>query len=151
MMDDLRFRPMVSEDVAEVSVIECQAFSTPWRESTFTSLLERPGVEMWIAEHPRGSVAGYAVLWCIQDEGELANIAIRPTLQRRGIGAELLDCMLGVAGERGIKAVYLEVRTSNEAAQRMYENRGFQQVGVRRNYYERPREDAWVFRKRLDE
>ncbi len=55
----------------------------------------------------------------------------------------------GVLEERGVKTIYLEVRTSNEAAQNMYANRGFEQVGVRRNYYERPREDAWVFRKRL--
>ncbi len=149
LMDELAFRPMVMEDVSEVSAIEAETFSTPWRETTFQSLLERPGVEMWVAEHPVGSIAGYGVLWCIRDEGELANIAVRPTLQRRGIGAELLDCVLGVARERGVKSVYLEVRTSNEAAQNMYANRGFEQVGVRRNYYERPREDAWVFRKRL--
>lgn len=150
MMNDLVFRPMVVDDVSEVSTIEVENFSTPWSENTFQSLLERPGVEMWIAEHPAGNIAGYAVLWCIQDEGELANIAVRPTQQRRGIGAELLDCMLGVAGERSIKSVYLEVRTSNGAAQSLYASRGFQQVGVRRNYYERPREDAWVFRKRLE-
>ena len=148
-MTELVFRPMVMEDVPEVSEIESDTFSTPWRETTFQSLLERPGVEMWIAEHPPRSVAAYAVLWCIHDEAELANIAVRPTLQRRGIGAELLDCVLELALERGVKSVYLEVRTSNEAAQSLYTSRGFGQVGVRRNYYERPREDAWVLLKRL--
>lgn len=148
-MTELLFRPMVVGDLPEVAGIEGDTFSTPWRETTFRSLLERPSVEMWIAEHPPGIVAAYAVLWCIHDEGELANLAVRPTLQRRGIGAELLDCVLGVAQERGVKSVYLEVRTSNEAAQTLYASREFQQVGVRRNYYDRPKEDAWTFVKRL--
>lgn len=148
-MTDLLFRPMVVGDIPEVARIEVDTFSTPWRETTFQSLLERPGVEMWIAEHTPGIVAAYAVLWCIHDEGELANLAVRPTLQRRGIGAELLDCVLGVARERGVKSVYLEVRTSNDAAQNLYASREFRQVGVRRNYYDRPREDAWIFMKRL--
>lgn len=146
---ELLFRPMVVADLPEVAGIEVDTFSTPWRETTFQSLLERPGVEMWIAERTPGIVAAYAVLWCIHDEGELANLAVRPTLQRRGIGAELLDCVLGVARERGVKSVYLEVRTSNEAAQNLYTSREFRQVGVRRNYYDRPREDAWIFMKRL--
>ena len=148
---NLRFRSMVVEDVPEVAAIEMDTFSMPWSETTFQSLLERPGVEMWIAEHPPGCIAAYAVLWCIQEEAELANIAVRPTLQRRGIGAELLDCVIGLAGERGIKSVYLEVRTSNETAQTLYASRGFEQVGVRRDYYERPREDAWILLKRLVE
>jgi len=148
-MTELLFRPMVEEDVHEVSEIEVDTFSTPWRETTFRSLLERPGCEMWVAEQQPGHIAAYAVLWCIQDEAELANIAVRPMLQRRGIGAELLDCVLGLAFERGVKRVYLEVRTSNEAAQTLYTSRGFEQVGVRRNYYERPREDAWILLKRL--
>lgn len=140
---------MVVEDIPVVAEIEVDTFSTPWRETTFQTLLERPGVEMWIAEQTPGIVAAYAVLWCIQDEGELANLAVRPTLQRRGIGAELLDCVLGVARERGVKSVFLEVRTSNEAAQTLYASREFQQVGVRRNYYDLPKEDAWIFMKRL--
>ncbi|MFV2007174.1 MAG: ribosomal protein S18-alanine N-acetyltransferase [Longimicrobiales bacterium] len=148
-MTELLFRPMLVEDLPEVAKIEVDTFSTPWRETTFQSLLERPGVEMWIAEQTPGILAAYAVLWCIRDEGELANIAVRPTLQRRGIGAELLDCVLGVAHERGVKSVYLEVRTSNAAAQTLYASRDFRQVGVRRNYYKRPTEDAWVFVKRL--
>ncbi|GMR13282.1 MAG: ribosomal protein S18-alanine N-acetyltransferase [Gemmatimonadota bacterium] len=148
-MTELVFRPMAVSDIPEVARIEVDTFSTPWRETTFQSLLERPGVEMWIAERLPGIVAAYAVLWCIQDEGELANIAVRQTFQRRGIGAELLDCVLGVAQERGVKSVYLEVRPSNEAAQTLYTSRDFQQVGVRRNYYDRPAEDAWIFMKQL--
>ncbi|MCH7563488.1 MAG: ribosomal protein S18-alanine N-acetyltransferase [Gemmatimonadetes bacterium] len=146
---ELLFRPMAVADIPEVARIEVDTFSTPWRETTFQSLLERPGVEMWIAEHLPGIIAAYAVLWCIHDEGELANLSVRPALQRRGIGAELLDCVLGVAKERGIKSVYLEVRTSNEAAQTLYTGREFHKVGVRRGYYDHPKEDAWIFVKRL--
>ncbi len=139
---------MAAGDVSAVAGMEASTFSTPWKEDTFHSLLERPGAELWVAEVD-GEVAAYAILWCIIEEGELANIAVRDDLRGRGIGSELLDWMLGVAEKAGVRNLYLEVRESNEGALRLYRGRGFEEIGVRKAYYERPREDARVLKVSL--
>lgn len=139
---------MAAADVEAVAEMEAAAFSTPWRADTFRTLLERPGAEMHVIEDD-GEVVGYAVLWCILDQGELANIAIREDARGRGLGGVLLDRVLDVARERGVRSLFLEVRVSNEAAASLYDSRGFVEIGRRRDYYERPREDARVLEKRL--
>lgn len=144
----LSMRPMRTSDVAEVARIEEAAFSTPWSESTFRSLLDRSGVELWVAEWEH-QLAAYAILWRVLDEGELANIAVREDLRGRSIGADLLSRILEVAEHTGIRTLYLEVRESNGLAREMYARRGFEEIGVRKGYYEGPREDARVLKKCL--
>lgn len=139
---------MAPGDVEVVALLEERAFSTPWRADTFRTLLERPGAELHVLE-AGGEVAGYAVLWCILDQGELANIAIREEDRGRGFGGLLLDRVLEIAASRGVRSLFLEVRASNEAAGRLYQSRGFREIGRRKGYYERPREDARVLEKRL--
>ena len=139
---------MTADDVAAVAELEALAFSTPWRADTFRTLLARPGAELHVIEAD-GELAGYAVLWCILDQGELANIAVREALRGRGLGGILLDHVLAVARVRGVKRLFLEVRLSNGAATRLYDSRGFKEIGLRKDYYERPREDARVLEKRL--
>lgn len=141
-------RPMVAEDVEAVAALEARAFSTPWRADTFLTLLERPGAVLIVAECD-GGFAGYAVLWCILDQGELANIAIEDRLRRNGLGGALLDHVLDVARSRGVRNLFLEVRVGNAAAAHLYDSRGFVEIGRRRDYYDQPREDALVLEKRL--
>ena len=145
----LSLRPMMLSDVSEVARIETTAFSTPWSEGTFRSLLERSGVQLWVAEW-EDQLAAYAILWRVLDEGELANIAVRRDLRGRGIGSGLLGRILEVAEDSGIRSLYLEVRESNDRAREMYARRGFHEIGVRKGYYEGPREDARVLKKCLD-
>ena len=140
---------MCEGDVERVAEIESFAFSTPWKAATFRQLLERPGAVLLVLEVPPDRVVGYAVLWCIQDQGELANLALIPEFQNRRLGAHLLDRVLGEARERSVESLYLEVRVSNFRARSMYASRGFEEVGVRRDYYQKPREDARVLMKRI--
>jgi ribosomal-protein-alanine N-acetyltransferase len=140
---------MTSSDVPAVARIETAAFSTPWSEETFRGLVDRSGVEFWVAEWG-DRLAAYAILWRVLDEGELANIAVRSDLRGRGIGSRLLGRMLEVARDSGIRSLHLEVRESNELAREMYARRGFKEIGVRRGYYEGPREDARVLKKSLE-
>ncbi len=149
MTSGLSLRPMTPSDVPEVARIETTAFSTPWSEETFRSLLERSGVELWVAEWG-DQLAAYAILWTVLDEGELANIAVRSDLRGRGIGSGLLSRMLEVAEDSGVRSLYLEVRESNALAREMYARRGFHEIGVRKAYYEGPREDARVLKKSLE-
>jgi ribosomal-protein-alanine N-acetyltransferase len=140
---------MVEADLETVQAIEAQAFTTPWSVETFGRLLDRPAAHLLVLEVPPAGVVGYAILWCILDQGELANIALREEWRGRGLGAFLLDRVLEVARERGVRTLFLEVRDSNTAARALYESRGFVEIGRRRDYYEAPREDARVLEKRL--
>jgi ribosomal-protein-alanine N-acetyltransferase len=135
---------MMRADVGRVVEIETEAFTSPWQEDTFASLLDRPGVELLVLEDEAEGIVGYAVLWCVVDQGELANVAVVPGRRGKGLGRWLVGRVLDVARERGLTRVYLEVRASNERAARIYEDYGFREVGVRRAYYDQPREDARI-------
>ena len=137
-------RRLAAEDVDAVVAIETEAFASPWQRETFLDLLDRPGLELLVMEDSVAGIVGYAVLWCIVDQGELANMAITPNFRRRGLGSLLLARVLDVAREREVETVYLEVRASNESAVRLYTRFGFTEVGTRRAYYDRPKEDALV-------
>ena len=137
-------RAMIAADLSDVVAIETEAFSTPWRADTFEGLIGRDGLELLTFVDPEDGVLGYAVLWCILDQGELANIAIRPELRGRGLGGRLLGEVLTTCREKGVRSLYLEVRESNHAAVALYEGFGFRDVGRRKDYYQHPREDARV-------
>jgi len=142
-------RRLEPEDVDAVVAIETEAFTTPWRRETFLDLVDRPGLELLVMEERDAGVIGYAVLWCILDQGELANMAVAPSFRGRGLGSHLLARVLETARDRGVETVFLEVRASNERAARLYGRFGFAEVGIRRHYYERPREDALVMKASL--
>lgn len=141
-------RKMRPEDVGAVVAIETEAFSSPWRRETFLELIDRPTAELLVMVHG-DEVVGYAVLWCILDQGEIANIAISSHMRGRGLGRQLLAEVLDVGRARGVETVFLEVRDSNAAALALYQSFGFTQVGQRRGYYERPREDARILMAKL--
>jgi ribosomal-protein-alanine N-acetyltransferase len=140
---------MAPADVARVAEIEAAAFTSPWKADTFHTLLERPGAELWVLDEPGDGVVAYAVVWCILDQGELANIAVAEAFRRRGYGAYLLSRVVEVARERGVESLYLEVRVSNAGAADLYRAFGFKEIGVRRDYYDHPREDALLMVMRL--
>ncbi len=136
-----------ADDVARVAEIERVAFADPWSRESFRQLAGTPTVFFRCAREGVGTPPlGYVVAWFVADEGEIANIAVDPAVRRRGLGAALLDAALAEAARRGAVAVYLEVRESNEAAQRLYASRGFVVVGRRVRYYRKPVEDAVVLR-----
>lgn len=140
---------MIPEDVDAVVAIEIEAFATPWRRETFLDLVGRPGLELLVMQDRDAGVIGYAVLWCILDQAELANMAVQPRFRGKGLGGFLLSKVLETARAQGVQHVFLEVRVSNEAALRLYERHGFTDVGLRRDYYDSPREDARVMRATL--
>ena len=137
-------------DVERISVIEARAFSNPWHPQTFRSLIEKGGARILVAEANGAGVVGYAVVWWVLEQGELANLAVSDGVRGRGVGSALLDRVLDEAAEAGVESLFLEVRTSNDRAWDLYRSRGFEQVGIRRDYYRKPMEDARILVKRLD-
>ncbi len=145
---NVRVRPAVKEDLHAISAIEARSFSNPWHPETFRSLLTRERVRILAAEQD-GEVIGYAVLWWVLDQGELANLAVHPDFQGLGIGSRLLDRVIADARAANIESLFLEVRTSNERARRLYLRRGFVQISIRKGYYRKPPEDACILLKKL--
>ncbi len=106
------------------------------------------GVPVTIPGSGPETIAGFAVSYLAGGEGELLNIAVLPKFRKRGIGRALLSELLQEAGKKDCEAMFLEVRASNEAAVALYEGRGFQRVGLRKHFYENPREDALIMKYR---
>ncbi len=136
-------RSATVEDVEGVAAIEKLSFSNPWHPQTFHSLVEQRRALILVAEEG-GEIVGYAVVWWVMEQGELANLAVRKERQGRGIGAALLDRVLGEVARAGVESLFLEVRVSNVPARALYASRGFRKVSVRSGYYRNPVEDAWV-------
>ena len=140
---------MVAVDVDAVAGMERDTFSTPWSEETFRTLLDRSGVEMWVLDGLEVGLVAYAVVWYILDQGEVANIAVASGHRGKGYGSLLLSKVLDVARQRGVASMYLEVRASNTRAAALYCRFGFEEIGIRKGYYDSPTEDAIVMVARL--
>lgn len=145
----IRVRPATARDLEEVLQVEEEAYSTPWSRTSFMAVLRRAQALFLVVEL-EGRVSAHGVLWWVEDEGELANLAVDPSCQGRGLGRRLLDRLLADAAGEGVRRVFLEVRESNAPALALYRRRGFSVVGRRPDYYRRPREDAWVLELELD-
>ncbi len=138
-------RPARTEDLPRIAEVEQAAFSTPWSLHSFRALIPLERVLFRVLE-VEGVILGHGVLWQVADEGEVANIAIHPLARRRGFGTRLLEHLLEEAASSGVVRVFLDVRESNLDAIRIYRRRGFQVVGRRTDYYEKPVEDALILR-----
>lgn len=138
-------RPARESDIEAVLAIEHASFGDPWNRSAFVDLLDDPRVAFLIADEG-GAVRGYVVAWFVLDEGEIGNLAVASEARRHGIGARLLDGAIDAVRKADVDALYLEVRDSNASARALYATRGFVEVGRRRDYYRRPKEDALVLR-----
>lgn len=144
----VRTRRMTREDLDAVGEVERGAYSNPWSRQTFEELLERTPWELWVLLVD-DEVVGHGVCTVVADEGEIANLAIRADRRERGFGARLLRLLEERAIARGVERLFLEVRRSNAPAIALYRRHGYEEIGVRRGYYENPDEDARVFRKRF--
>lgn len=89
-------------------------------------------------------LAGYVGIWLQGDQAHITEIAVREELRGRGIGELLIIGTLRVAYEQGLTEVTLEARVSNFVAQRLYDKYGFNEAGIRKNYYADNREDAVI-------
>lgn len=146
-----RLRPATDADLGEIARIERSCFADPWSEESFRRLLGGPSAIFHVVGYPPNfDVAGYVIAFTIGHEAELLNIAVRADHRGKGLAGQMLDAVLIELGARGVRNAYLEVRESNDAARRLYDSRGFIEIGRRRNYYRRPVEDALVMRRVLE-
>jgi ribosomal-protein-alanine N-acetyltransferase len=133
-------------DLPAIVDIENGAFSDPWSERSFRSLLNTSHAWFVVATDAAEQLLGYAVLLVTVPDADVANIAVAPRGRRQGTGRALLTELMTRARLSGVEAMFLEVRASNTPARALYESLGFTRVGTRRGYYREPREDAQVLR-----
>lgn len=132
------------EDAKEIFAIEMECFSVPWSlNSIETELLNEDKKLYYVVEDANG-VVGYAGAWLVYDEGQITNIAIRPSARRQGFGAKLTSALIEECFKRGMHEIFLEVRISNLSALSLYRKLGFTVKGMRKNYYSEPKEDAYI-------
>lgn len=138
------FEPMNEADLRSVLEIERGIYAFPWTPGNFQDSL-RAGYSCWVYRDG-DELIGYAVIMLAAGEAHLLNLSVAARAQSRGHGRTLLNNVAGVARKHGARVLFLEVRPSNEAGQRLYTGYGFKQVGVRRSYYpaRHGREDALV-------
>jgi len=139
---------MHKEDMDQVIAIEQASFSMPWSRNLFLSEFRSPLVStllVALADDPLlRTVIGYIVFWHVADEMHILNLATAPEQRRQGVAKKLVLAALKRAHQKGATRAFLEVRTSNMAAQNLYSDLGFTGTSMRREYYDSPVEDAVV-------
>ena len=142
-------RPMNELDVPMVGAIERAGYEFPWSEGIFRDCL-RVGYVCRVVELA-GDMAGYGIMSVGAGEAHILNVCIRDEYRCRGMARKILRYLLDRARAAGMYEAFLEVRPSNTAAARLYHSMGFEQVGIRRGYYQATvgREDAAVLRRVL--
>lgn len=124
-----------------IEAIEQECFSDPWsREAIISQLPDRNHEFLVAVDGDR--VVGYVGLMYVIDEGYISNVAVTAEYRRRSIGDWLIDELVRRSSALELAFLTLEVRQSNEPAKSLYRKHGFTEVGIRKNYYTKPKEDA---------
>ena len=139
---------MTEAHVPQIAEMEKLCFSDPWSEKSIASELNNR-LSLWLVALDGDTVAGYVGSQSVLDEADMMNIAVHPDYRRQGIGRDLVLALAEALQKKGIRGLMLEVRQSNAPAIALYEQLGFQQVGMRPNYYRNPKENALILRKEL--
>jgi [ribosomal protein S18]-alanine N-acetyltransferase len=152
-MSGLRVRAMQAAEIDAVLALAASLPGAPhWARAAYQTVLSAdstPARVALVAATAQGAVAGFAIASLLPPEAELETIAVAPEQQRRGVGRELLKSLAETLRPRGVRSLLLEVRASNEAALRLYQQAGFLTAGRRPGYYSDPSEDALLMRLTL--
>ena len=144
MTNSFTFRFLNEHDVAEVLKIEHASFTLPWTEDAFKNEFTQNKFAVYMGLEDEGTLIGYCGVWIIVDEAHITNIALLPKYRGKKLGEALLTMVMETAREKGAKTMTLEVRVTNHIAQSLYRKLGFQNGGIRKNYYTDNQEDALV-------
>lgn len=137
----MHIREATMADQVAIYDLEQMTFSIPWSMDAIAKEFENPVAQYFVAEEA-GCIIGYVGVWAVYDEGQITNVAVHKAYRQRGIGRALIEALLAFGRTKGLTNYFLEVRASNVAAQKLYTCCGFQVIGKRKNYYQKPTEDA---------
>lgn len=141
---------MLFEDVPWVMEIENAVYTHPWTIGIFRDCI-RVGYGCFVYEENE-AIQAYGLISIGANEAHILNICVAPALQGRGLGKKMLRKLLDTAEQKSVDSVFLEVRASNEVAIQLYEQEGFNRIGIRKDYYPATdgKEDALVFARALN-
>ena len=139
---------MTGDHVPQVAELEALCFHDPWSETSVRGELTNP-LSLWLVAVENDMVIGYIGSQTVLDESDMMNIAVHPHHRRKGIAQSLILALSDALRRQGSGSLTLEVRCSNLGAIALYERLDFAQVGLRKNYYRNPKEDALILRKLL--
>ncbi|MFA5577538.1 MAG: ribosomal protein S18-alanine N-acetyltransferase [Tissierellaceae bacterium] len=142
---DIAIRRMEERDLDRIMEIEEDSFTSPWPKNSFLLEITSNQLARYIVAELDGLVVGYGGIWLIIDEGHITNIAVESKYRGLGLGKKLVEGLIDICIDRKIRAMTLEVRRSNTAAQGLYRKYGFKDSGIRPNYY--ADEDALIMWK----
>lgn len=144
MVDSYVFRYMREEDIDQVLAVEHASFTVPWSREAFYNELHNNKFAVYIVLEEDNKIIGYSGTWVVIDEAHVTNVAILPEYRGRQLGETMMRKLMSVAREMGAKSMTLEARVTNHVAQSLYRKLGFQNGGIRKNYYSDNQEDALV-------
>jgi [ribosomal protein S18]-alanine N-acetyltransferase len=147
----IMLRQMTAADLDQVVALEQAVFGQEaWTRQMLAGELEQqPASRYYLVADDSGRIAGYAGLLGVGWQGDVLTLAVATDRWGKGIGSALLGALLGEAARRGCTEVFLEVRTDNARAQRLYRRHDFTEIGIRRGYYQPSGADALVMRRSL--
>lgn len=136
-------RKMEEQDLTQVAAIERTLFSDPWSENAFRETLKQEEADFVVAVEA-DEIIGYCGAYRALDEAEIVNVAIKKECQNLGLGAKMVQSLIDQEKEKGSRFFILEVRSSNVSAQCCYKKLGFRTIGIRKDFYDCPKENALV-------
>ena len=134
---------MTPDDAEAISALEARCFAMPWSREDFWRETKNELAEYVVGEIG-GEIVAYAGAWVSFDQAEVMHVAVEPKLRGQGVGTVLFGELIQAVKKRGATSITLEVRPSNTAAVKLYENFGLKSVGRRKNYYLDNNEDALI-------
>lgn len=140
----MEFRRSIPADATGIAALEDEIFSDAWSYRDVQDLICTEGGMCFTAVEESGEVVAYVIGRLIPPEGEIYRVAVAPKKRQRGIGYRLLDYAVKTSKGKGLERLFLEVRSKNIPAIKLYTAYGFKEIGVRKNYYKDPQDDAIV-------
>ena len=140
------FRRMTENDLDKVAAMEKEIFSMPWSKESFRESLLQNYSYFFVVEE--GDILGYCGVHNFGGDGEITNVAVDKNARGQGVATKMLQYAMDETKKIGVEAFTLEVRISNTKAIGLYEKLGFENKGIRKNFYENPVEDAMIMWKR---
>ena len=137
---------MTNAHVTQIAELEKCCFNDPWSEMSIASELNNR-LSCWLVALDGDVVVGYVGSQTVLGETDMMNIAVHPDYRNQGVATELIQTLIDTLSKQGSHSLMLEVRQTNEPAKNLYMSLGFETVGIRKNYYRKPREDALILRK----
>jgi [ribosomal protein S18]-alanine N-acetyltransferase len=146
-MDKIEISKACKKDIDDIASIEKLCFTVPWSKESIKEEIIANNLAIYLCAKLRGKIIGYAGFWEITDEAHITNIAVHPEFRMNNVGSKLLENLIGICKQSGIKSMTLEVRKSNLAALGLYKKFGFNSMGTRKAYYSDNKEDAIIMWK----